>query len=244
MQPPHWAAFLASASRRRCTLSLLEAIKPFWLKPFWLKAFPAQKPLCSFASRVTRFMPRKGWRTVQVPDGWLQVLRGPRPPSVKWSKATPQSKSAVSSHSRPSPAGGQRASVPPPLRHTSKPPEQVAADAVGQEACGAGIGCCRTGLRNRKQARYAKLLAEAAIVDVPPVVSELQERINALVLERDALRAAPVIRGIPKEAQGTWMGDLPRVEDIPPMPTSDMQDLAGRMSQPQLRLFSWPRLAV
>ena len=75
------------------------------------------------------------------------------------------------------------------------------------------------------EARYAKLLAEAATVDTPvvsPQVTELQERINVLVLERDALRAAPSIRGIPKEAQGTSTGDLPRVEDIPPMPTSDM----------------------
>ena len=241
-------------------------------------------------------MPRKGWRTVQVPDGWLQVLRGPRPPSVKWSKAVPQSKSAASpSHSRPGPAGGQSARVPPPLRHTSKPPEQVAADAVGEierlKAAIAALGdstahanplkealrvaparasvrpveerveSCKFFLERAKkrveraqavvdrareqkalyeaevaegEARYAKLLAEAAIVDAPPVVSpqvtELQERINALVLERDALRAAPVIRGIPKEVQGTWMGDLHRVEDIPPMPT-DVQDLAGWMSQ-------------
>ena len=29
-------------------------------------------------------MPRKGWSTAQVPDGWLQVIRGPRPQSVKW----------------------------------------------------------------------------------------------------------------------------------------------------------------
>ena len=108
--------------------------------PFWLKAISCSKSTllprvvsacfcCSFASRVRRcFMPRKGWRTVQVPDGWLQELRGPRPPSVKWSKAVPQSKSAASpSHSRPGPVGG-----PPPLRHTSKPPEQVAADVVGE----------------------------------------------------------------------------------------------------------------
>ena len=85
------------------------------------------------------------------------------------------------------------------------------------------------------EARCAKILAEAATVDATPVVSpqvtKLQEWINALVLERDALRAAPVVQGIPKEAQGTWTGDLLRVEDIPPMPTSDWQDLAGWMSQ-------------
>ena len=172
---------------------------------------------------------------------------------------------------------GQSAGVPPPLRHTSKPPEQVAADVVGEierlKAAIAALGDSTAHANPRVaqaralvrpveervgsvwsaqvvvdraqeqkalyevegEARYAKLLAEAAIVDVPPVVSpqvtELQDRINALVLERDALRAAPLIRGIPKEAQGTWTGDLPRVEDIPPMPTSDMQDLAGWMSQ-------------
>ena len=32
-------------------------------------------------------MPRKGWSTVEVPDGWLQVIRGPRPPAVRWPKA-------------------------------------------------------------------------------------------------------------------------------------------------------------
>ena len=235
-----------------------------------------------FASRVTR----KGWRTVQVPDGWLQVLRG----ATAFSEMV-QSPRAQFRHV-PDPVQ----LVPPPLRHTSKPPEQVAAHAVGEierlKAAIAALGdstahanplkealrvaqarasarpveerveSCKLFLeRARKrveraqavvdraqeqkalheaevvegEARYAKLLAEAAIVDVPPVVSpqvtELQEQINALVLERDALRAAPVICGIPKEAQGTWMGDLPRVEDIPPMPTSDMQDLAGWMSQ-------------
>ena len=29
-------------------------------------------------------MPRKGWSTVQVPDGWLQIIRGPRPQSSDW----------------------------------------------------------------------------------------------------------------------------------------------------------------
>ena len=39
-------------------------------------------------------MPRKGRSTVQVPDGWLQVIRGPRPQSVKW-PAKAQQKSDV-----------------------------------------------------------------------------------------------------------------------------------------------------
>ena len=38
-------------------------------------------------------MPRKGWTSIDVPDGWLQVLRGKRPPAQKWPKA--ERKSAV-----------------------------------------------------------------------------------------------------------------------------------------------------
>ena len=30
-------------------------------------------------------MSRRGWSTTDVPTGWVQVLRGPRPPSEKWS---------------------------------------------------------------------------------------------------------------------------------------------------------------
>ena len=31
-----------------------------------------------------RSMPRRGWQSLDVPSGWVQVLRGPRPPLVKW----------------------------------------------------------------------------------------------------------------------------------------------------------------
>ena len=35
--------------------------------------------------RCSRFvMGRRGWTKVEVPDGWLQVIRGPRPRSEKW----------------------------------------------------------------------------------------------------------------------------------------------------------------
>ena len=32
-------------------------------------------------------MPRKGWSAKQVPEGWLQVIHGPRPPAQKWPRA-------------------------------------------------------------------------------------------------------------------------------------------------------------
>ena len=31
-------------------------------------------------------MPRRGW--LPAPDGWVQIIRGPRPPSMKWPSAT------------------------------------------------------------------------------------------------------------------------------------------------------------
>ena len=83
--------------------------------------------------------------------------------------------------------------------------------------------------------RLAKLVAEAANIQSPPVVvpqvSELQARIDALVVERDALRSGHGIH-VPAPVQGTWMGcGPPRFEDIPPIPTSGAQDLAAWMSQ-------------
>ena len=39
---------------------------------------------CFFVPVRRRSMRRKGWSTVQVPDGWLQIIRGPRLQSKKW----------------------------------------------------------------------------------------------------------------------------------------------------------------
>ena len=65
-------------------------LEPFWLNlPFLsngaLLSRVAEGSKWSFASSKPRFfMPRKGWSTVQVPDAWLQLIKGPRPPSTKW----------------------------------------------------------------------------------------------------------------------------------------------------------------
>ena len=40
-----------------------------------------------FSIPVSRSMVRKGWSAMDVPSGWVQVLRGPRPPSQKWPPA-------------------------------------------------------------------------------------------------------------------------------------------------------------
>ena len=89
--------------------ALVTLCKPFWLKPFLFKTALLQRvrlfDLVIFSCiLVSRAMPRNGWTTMQVPDGWLQVIRGPRPPSVKWPKArqqTPQRGRKVQPEQRP-----------------------------------------------------------------------------------------------------------------------------------------------
>ena len=61
-------------------------------KPFWLKVLVAIALFHDSCKTVQ--MPRKGWSAVQVPDGWLQVIRGPRPPSNKWPTRNRQSSEA------------------------------------------------------------------------------------------------------------------------------------------------------
>ena len=46
-------------------------------------------------------MVRRGWTKVEVPDGWLQVIRGPRPPSEKWPLQTGPRSAATPSKPEP-----------------------------------------------------------------------------------------------------------------------------------------------
>ena len=81
-----------------------------------------------------QLMVRRGWTHVEVPSGWVQVLRGPRPPSVQWppakgvSNSKPQQErrsSAVppvgkgSSKGATSEGEGRRTSSPPHSRDES-----------------------------------------------------------------------------------------------------------------------------
>ena len=52
-------------------------------------------------------MPRKGWSSVPVPGGWLQVVRGPRPPSVRWLLAERNSSVVLQGRQLPKTPTGQ-----------------------------------------------------------------------------------------------------------------------------------------
>ena len=110
--------------------------QPFWLKPFTLKTSIASVVGQVFFCCV---MPR-GWSKAPFLDGWVQIIRGPRPKSEQWPKAGPQSKvvtqkrsqSAVSQGISAIAAGGERHVLP--HRSTSRPPEAVAAEKCGGRA--------------------------------------------------------------------------------------------------------------
>ena len=58
----------------------------------------ARDPRILFADCVRRLIlmgGRKGWRSIEVPEGWLQVIRGPRPPAAKWPQAQRMSSAAA-----------------------------------------------------------------------------------------------------------------------------------------------------
>ena len=80
------------------------------------------------------------------------------------------------------------------------------------------------------EARLKELEAEAAVSvpePVTPVISDLQRQIDTLVRERDLLKAAVPITRKP----GVWMADGPPVlEEIPPMPTTDVKEVEGWLS--------------
>ena len=73
------------------------------------------------------------------------------------------------------------------------------------------------------------LQAEAAlpVPDATTQVTQLQQQIDVLVRECDALRGTPVPGASPQDKNGKWAGcGPPSAENIPAMPT-DLQDWTG-----------------
>ena len=70
-----------------------------------------------------RSMVRRGWSQLDVPTGWVQIVRGPRPKSVTWPRANNQpTKPQVASAKPP---GGQRHTGVAPQTRPRLSPEAV-----------------------------------------------------------------------------------------------------------------------
>ena len=87
-------------------------------------------------------MGRKGWTTMDVPSGWVQVIHGPKPPSQRWPQvqgsrqlgADSQNRGPGAQQRRTLSGGAKRGSTPrppqsPAIIRERKTPEQVRSDA-------------------------------------------------------------------------------------------------------------------
>ena len=105
-------------------------------------------------------MPRGGWKSAPVLDGWVQIVRGPRPKSDKWPKVGQQAVRPGNSKRSQSAAGDstkqKSAWDVPLLQAPSRPPDRVSAEATEEvhrlEAALSALG---------EGNPHAKLLVEA-----------------------------------------------------------------------------------
>ena len=78
-------------------------------------------------------MPRGGWKSAPVLDGWVQIVRGPRPKSDKWPKVGQQAVLGKSKRSQSAVGDSTKqksAWEVPLLQAPSRPPDRVSAEAT------------------------------------------------------------------------------------------------------------------
>ena len=66
--------------------------RPFVFKLLFARAEEECFFVGSFCVFVSRLMGRRGWSSFPVPKGWVQLVRGPRPKSVQWPRASKEGK--------------------------------------------------------------------------------------------------------------------------------------------------------
>ena len=181
-------------------------------RPFFARTLccsRAQRALfCAFLPSVRRgFMPRRGWTA--APDGWVQFIRGPRPPAQRWPMAQgnrqpPQGKVAERAavvfggqvSGEPIVRGRRRSDVPPVGSNPVAALERALA-ALGPEDAGAKAGLQAALERAKQKAKVAPSRAPAPEVTIDAArvrVARLEAALSALAdhtgPEVDALTAA------------------------------------------------------
>ena len=73
-------------------------------------------------------MPRRGWQQLDVPSGWVRVLKGPRPKSEQWPLAN--EKNEVSQHTNKWRREKSNPTAQPDWWKMSRVPEVVEAQAI------------------------------------------------------------------------------------------------------------------
>ena len=122
-----------------------------------------------------------------APDGWVQIIRGPRPPAVRWPQAPRRGQDKRQANKGSTQPRPQQHS-PPPLQQPSRSRESVAAHATAEvsrlESAISVLG---------EDNKHARALLEALkVAKMQATVHPIQDRINACkaYLERARKRVA------------------------------------------------------
>ena len=202
-------------------------------------------------------MVRKGWTVMEVPNGWLQVLRGLRPPAVRWPKAEKKvspdpSQQRAPSAVRPTPVNGGRSgrwrvsqeqrANPDTVRQEAR--ERVAKLQRALEVLGESSGPEVDGLRTALE-KARKLSAEPAveiqITECKGFITRAEKRVAELDAQR-ALELASLEEGRARlqrlEAEAARKGqDAASSCQAGPPPdwAAEVQQLRGQVNELQVQ---------
>ena len=139
-------------------------------------------------------MPRRGWSAMDIPSGWVQVLRGPRPKSETWPVASSGRKQPTSKQEpirgrwrQAAPRSNVRAPDPDAaLEHARSKVSslEAALTAMGSHQ-GPEVDALRSALSNAKQAAQERPL-KVQLAQTDAFVERSRQRIKKLEEERDA----------------------------------------------------------
>ena len=145
--------------------------------------------------RLRFVMVRRGWTKVEVPDGWLQVIRGKRPSSTQWPRA--RSQQQVRQPGKPAPESKKPPTQPPSVSRRSVHPEHLRAAAVARiQRIQASLGALQPEDTEERQVLQSALEKAKRQAQVPPLekqilaTEEYIARAKKRLLQHDATTAA------------------------------------------------------
>ena len=137
---------------------------------------------------------QRGWTQVEVPDGWLQVIRGKRPPSMQWPRARSQQvrqPGKIVPDSKKPPMMKKPPRQPPSSRQ-SVLPEQLRAAAVARiQRIQVSLGALQPEDTEERQVLLSALEKAKRQAQVPPLekqilATEYIARAKKRLLQHDA----------------------------------------------------------
>ena len=118
-------------------------------------------------------MVRKGWTKVEVLDGWLQVIRGKRPPSVQWPRAGSQQQVRQTGKPAPESRKPPKTGSSSTNRQSVHPDQLKAAASARIQRIQISLGALQPEDVEERQALLAALEKAKRQADVPPVEKQI-----------------------------------------------------------------------